>query len=485
MDALRPDHLGCYGYPGPTSACIDSLAEQSLLFRNIHAQATETKSSAATLFTSTYPSVHNTFSHADHLPTNLTTMASCLQDAGFITVIFNGNFRIGEDFGFSRGFDYVFDLHKRPGFEDIESLPPSEMITDDILAWLDREELGDARKIFILAWAVDTHIPFNPPDEFKKAFFRPGENVPAGTIEDVLAAKSPTDHHSIIALYDAEIAHNDYNIKRLIDSLEQRELWETATFILTADHGETFMEHGQFLVHGSLPHKEITHVPLLLKSPAIQPGISEHFGGLIDIMPTILALNDIALPDTVQGNNLCGSLHQQQVYIESLFSYGKATAVLTEQWRLVQWPSPVNLIFRRLFNRDFHSHSQPEKPLPTGEGDIKLPLESLKRVRSKRFFVDLRGTPPKKTWNLFTWFLEWLKYYITSQRLELYCRIQDPLELCNVTAQFKKEIPGLLSLLLEHHEKNRRLQHSLDLKQDQSIVSEKVTSRLRSLGYLD
>ena len=33
IDTLRPDHLGCYGYPRPTSPAIDALCREARKFR--------------------------------------------------------------------------------------------------------------------------------------------------------------------------------------------------------------------------------------------------------------------------------------------------------------------------------------------------------------------------------------------------------------------------------------------------------------------
>ncbi len=36
IDALRPDHLGCYGYHRPTSPNIDALAQEAVRFDNCY-----------------------------------------------------------------------------------------------------------------------------------------------------------------------------------------------------------------------------------------------------------------------------------------------------------------------------------------------------------------------------------------------------------------------------------------------------------------
>jgi hypothetical protein len=39
IDTLRADHLGCYGYPKPTSPQLDALAAESIVFDNAWATA--------------------------------------------------------------------------------------------------------------------------------------------------------------------------------------------------------------------------------------------------------------------------------------------------------------------------------------------------------------------------------------------------------------------------------------------------------------
>ena len=36
IDTLRPDHLGCYGYPRATSTNIDKVAEDSVRFTDVY-----------------------------------------------------------------------------------------------------------------------------------------------------------------------------------------------------------------------------------------------------------------------------------------------------------------------------------------------------------------------------------------------------------------------------------------------------------------
>lgn len=62
IDALRPDHLGCYGYPRATSPALDALAKRGILFTDATSASTYTRASVASIFASVYPSAHGVLS---------------------------------------------------------------------------------------------------------------------------------------------------------------------------------------------------------------------------------------------------------------------------------------------------------------------------------------------------------------------------------------------------------------------------------------
>ena len=58
LDALRADHLGCYGYERDTSSRIDEFAGKSTLYTRSFAAAPWTVPTHASLFTGKYPFEH-------------------------------------------------------------------------------------------------------------------------------------------------------------------------------------------------------------------------------------------------------------------------------------------------------------------------------------------------------------------------------------------------------------------------------------------
>ena len=51
IDTLRPDHLGCYGYPRATSTNIDKVAEDSVRFTDVYCSDAPCLPSRAALMT--------------------------------------------------------------------------------------------------------------------------------------------------------------------------------------------------------------------------------------------------------------------------------------------------------------------------------------------------------------------------------------------------------------------------------------------------
>ncbi|UCC69647.1 MAG: sulfatase-like hydrolase/transferase, partial [Armatimonadota bacterium] len=106
IDAARADHLGCYGYPRPTTPNMDRLAEESLLFENHFTQSTETKLSTASLLTSQYVDSHLAFGDRP-LPKSAFTMAGGLRGAGFKTLLFSSNLQASPAYGIGTDFQEV------------------------------------------------------------------------------------------------------------------------------------------------------------------------------------------------------------------------------------------------------------------------------------------------------------------------------------------------------------------------------------------
>lgn len=312
IDTLRADRLGAYGYDKPTTPNIDALAKESVLFE--HALATEgwTLPSVPSIFTSTFACEHNLIIDRMQLSAELLTLPQRLQAAGYYTTSFYANPYLGAVTGLSRGFD----IARRMPFADGETVG----------AWL--KERPSDRPYFLYLHNLEPHDPWKTPARYVKRF---GEVTPAESrrISRLMLKYKPlmradwkgerglgaTDNTKLqdsyleqlhqlldqhLILYDASVHLADERLGSAIAALKAAGQWQRTLFILVADHGEEFNDHGAY-IHGQSLYQELIHVPLLIKLPdAAHAGQRvAHPVSLVDLMPTIMDV--LGRPDLLHG----------------------------------------------------------------------------------------------------------------------------------------------------------------------------------------
>ncbi len=307
IDTLRADHLGCYGYPLPTSPRIDAFARESVLWREARSQSSWTKPAVATLLTGLYPITHGADRRARGLAPDVVTLADRLAAAGYQTAFFTTNPTVTAKFGFDRGFDEFHYLSHPRGRGRGRGHVDSAQIHRQVVAWLERRD--PARPFFLVVHTLDPHDPYNPPERFKRRFAPDVDATVACCIRaHELAALTPgaarARAQEMVALYDGEIAQNDESFGALYDELARRDLLERSALLLTADHGEEFYDHGGWR-HASTLYEEVLRIPLILRLPggAERGRAIDAPADLIDIAPTLLALVGLEVPATLPGES--------------------------------------------------------------------------------------------------------------------------------------------------------------------------------------
>ncbi|MBI3949698.1 MAG: sulfatase-like hydrolase/transferase [Acidobacteria bacterium] len=276
IDALRADHLGCYGYERPTSPHLDQFAQRGQLFVNAYSQGTNTGHSFASMFRSAYG--EDIFDEARP------TFIQILAEHGYTTVSFSAK-RMEKWLRGKTWARYKPTLLKGiqiHAHEDELGQWSADEITDGVIAYL--KGASPDKPSFIWAHYLEPHYPYRRYPEFNF-----GENR--------------VDH------YDSEIAYADRALGRLFEYLDQSNAWPTTLVIISADHGEAFFEHGQ-QEHSSRPYQEQIHVPLLVRHPTEAPARFNQPVGLIDVGPTILRFAGIDPPAEYEGVDLFSATAQ-------------------------------------------------------------------------------------------------------------------------------------------------------------------------------
>lgn len=290
IDALRQNHLGCYGYNRNTSPGIDELARQGVIFNHAYSSSPWTKPSVASLFTSLHPNNHRTLNHYNMLPEQTLTIAEVLKNNGYSTYFLNaGNVSIGKRFNFHQGFDYYFS-------ERIDAA----LLTDKFLSLVPK--MGNKR-FFAYIHYMDTHLPYNK-NKYNEMFvknkpkeppFEPG-NINHNIVKDLDVSHrlSPGDKEYLGSLYDGQIRFVDENIKRIAAALRNNNMLENTLVVITSDHGEEFWDHNNF-EHGHSMYNELLGIPLIILGNRLKPLKLDTPVRLIDLLPTvinILGIND-------------------------------------------------------------------------------------------------------------------------------------------------------------------------------------------------
>lgn len=323
LDTTRADHLGCYGSVADTTPNLDALAVRGVVCDQAFTHVPITLPAHATLLTGVHPPAHGLHVNAGGvLPDELPTLATVLAGTGYETAAVIAAWVLDAEFGLGRGFGHYDDCigGGRDASKDVRERTADE-VCDLTLAWLDEHA---TRRFFVWAHFYDPHWPYAPPEAFAGRFDHP---------------------------YDGEIAFMDAQVGRLLNWLDERGLRERTLVVVAGDHGEAFGEHGE-PQHGMLIYQTTVHVPLIWSWPGHLPA-GQRVGacvGLVDVMPTVLALVGLPAPQAAEGRSLMpalrgGGLAERPVYVESelprqSFAWAALHGLVTDRWKYIDAPQP-------------------------------------------------------------------------------------------------------------------------------------------------
>ena len=293
VDALRPDHLGTYGYERDTSPAIDALAAEAVVFERAYAAAPHSSYSLCSVMTSEY--LHEAVDLGQPLPeiTLPLALGSDYHTAAFYTLgIFHTE---GERLERYRDDAFGFARH------DHSNVDASER-TDLVLAEVDRVAgMGEPPSFFWIHY-FDVHEPYR----------------------DTRFGTSDVDR------YDGEIRKVDGEVERLLAGVRAR-FARDVIVVLSADHGEEFRDHGG-LYHGSTLYEEQIRVPLIVHAPDLPARRVTAPVELVDLAPTLLGMVDRPVPSTMRGDDL------RPLALGRVDDLGPAFAGVTYKRMVVRWP---------------------------------------------------------------------------------------------------------------------------------------------------
>ena len=220
----------------------------------------------------------------------------------------------------------------------------------------------------------DIVLPFNnffPPNAPQKANYfyelRKFTDVPEkGAISDDKAKE-------LIHAYYACVSYIDAQIGLILDELNNQDLTNNTTVVLTSDHGFSLSEHGRWTKHNLFQYE--LKIPMIISSPKYKKNkTSESFVELVDLYPTFCDLADIETPKFVQGKSLVSNLKMpNKVTNEIAFSIWKnGETLISNKYYYTEWKRKGSVTDRMLYDIE----------------NDELQMNNIAEIRSNKSIVD-------------------------------------------------------------------------------------------------
>jgi arylsulfatase A-like enzyme len=260
----------------------------------------------------------------------IATVPALLRDSGYVTGAFSASLPVNHRIiGLRDQFDH-FDASLSCAQGECAS-----ELNELVLAWLRQPH---AQPWFCYVHYTDVHHPYDAPPEYAARFSKTYRTLPVPDHwwmqRPRASGPTPEELEHIVAMYDAEIAYLDDQICRLLAELRSNGGERNLAIVVASDHGDEFYEHGGFS-HGQSLYEELTRCPLIMVWPGrIRPGVAtDEWIQNVDIVPTILELLEIPLPEDIDGESL-RPYFEGRPRRRAAFSEQQGASVRSGRWKL-------------------------------------------------------------------------------------------------------------------------------------------------------
>ena len=463
IDCLRADHTGFMGYARPTTPFLGEMARESFLFRNAIVAGAPTYYSFPGMLASQFPLSlgREVVGIAPGEPTLATVLQEAgYKTAAFVAA----NPYLSARFGYEQGFDLFRDFLSQPAdpgrateklnhgghpghggplsrinrriasaahgsprlgkaydeiyfqycqraagtqnedWDTLRRFPVAGVLVDEACGWL---KASQAQPFFLWLHFMDPHAPYYPSPEALDAMgdaeigaARARYINESWKRADIGPQRRRKYRDEIVRLYDAGIRSVDMQLKRLVEVLRRSALWDNCVFVVTADHGEEFLDHGGVFHPPSRSYQEMLHVPLLIRVPGVQHKLSAAPFSHLHLAPTVLDAIGVDSPDEFEGRSYWAEMQAGNGWGVAISeSVGKCTnpmeakkrraarvlVVQEEQYKLVlDFERCAEDLYDLKADPDEHNCLPKEAEMSVRGRMLRLAHEHLSRTRSNR-----------------------------------------------------------------------------------------------------
>ena len=353
--------LGEAGHGVIQTPTLDQLARNGIRFTNVYSECPVCIPARRTVMTGTLPRTHGDRVYSDRmLMPDVPTLAGCFRDAGYQA--------------WGVGKMHVFPQRSRIGFDDVilaEEARYQFGIVDDYQTWLG--ERGHVGREFahgmcnndylcrpwhlpedchVTNWAsrqmarmirrrdptrpallylsyCHPHPPLDPPACYLELYrdaeidlpyegdWTDSDAYPIRALRSKVGTFGEAFLRSARRAFYALCTHIDHQLRVVIGTLREEGMLSNTILMFTSDHGDMLGNHGMWAKRCF--YENAAHVPLLLSGQPV--GLDHHatddrLVGLADVMPTLLELCGLDVPDTCEGRSAVSGERREWLFGE-------------------------------------------------------------------------------------------------------------------------------------------------------------------------
>lgn len=451
-DQLRYKSCGFAGDPIAKTPNIDNFSTQGVNFANMVANSPVCTPFRASLLTGKYATSTGMVINEVRINPNQKCLGHIVSDAGYQTCYIGkwhlyanklgdhmnpansyvppGPDRLGFD-GYWAAFNFHHDNYGMYYHENSpekifygENVYEPDAQTDMMIHWIQNQ---DKSKPFTAVLSYGTpHDPWtddNAPKEmegvFQESDFSDPPNVRMANdpFSDLWARTGETFWKNLNTYkknYYAMTTNLDHNFGRLLIALRESGLEDNTIVVFSSDHGEMFGAQGRRAKN--IYYEEAARVPLLIRWPkSIQPkNTSNACISTVDIMPTLLGLMDLPVPDDVEGMD-CSDIAKTGVGTGPDFAFLQGAGATANwstghEWRAVRNSKYTYAVHRENDKKGlerteklFDNQDDPyQLKNLAGEKEHKRVLKKLRKKMNKKM-KSLNDKFPESTWYRDNW----------------------------------------------------------------------------------
>jgi arylsulfatase A-like enzyme len=177
---------------------------------------------------------------------------------------------------------------------------------------------------FLQIETFDPHEPYFSPEKFKKLYPHDYDGAHLDWPDYNIVTEGEEEVHHLRYEYAALLSMCDHYLGKVLDLMDELDLWKDTFLIVNTDHGFLLSEHGLWAKNFQPLYNEIAHIPLFIYDPRCGKKAERRKSlvQMIDVAPTLLEFFGVPIPKEVQGFALKDTIKNDQPVREAcIFGY--------------------------------------------------------------------------------------------------------------------------------------------------------------------